>query len=211
MSSCEIDHLVVTAATLESGVSYVQQRLGVPMQPGGKHVRMGTHNALLRLGERIYLEVIAVDPKVSSPARPRWFQLDELHSESAPRLATWVVRVTDIAKTVLAMSPSPGSIETMTRGDLSWQITIPQDGQLVCDGVMPSLIEWEGGRHPAEFLTDCGVTLKQLTALHPCAADVQRQLEQAAFQGAFSVMCSSQKFETFLTATFQTPSGTRTL
>ena len=29
---------------------------------GGKHVAMGTHNSLLRLGDGVYLEVIAIDP-----------------------------------------------------------------------------------------------------------------------------------------------------
>jgi hypothetical protein len=99
----------------------------------------------------------------------------------------------------------------MARGDLNWQITIPRDGRLVCDGVMPSLIEWEGGSHPAEFLTNCGVTLKQLTAHHSLASDIQEQLERAGFQGPFSVLPSRQTFETFLRAEFQTPSGTRTL
>ena len=30
---------------------------------------MGTHNTLLRLGEKLYLEVIAIDPAV---AKPKW-------------------------------------------------------------------------------------------------------------------------------------------
>ena len=42
------------------------QRTGVAPQPGGKHVAMGTHNALLRLGERVYLEIIAIDPEARS-------------------------------------------------------------------------------------------------------------------------------------------------
>ncbi len=51
------DHLVVAAASLEQGVDWIEDKLGTRPQPGGRHVAMGTHNALLRLGARLYLEL----------------------------------------------------------------------------------------------------------------------------------------------------------
>ena len=87
---CEIDHLVVTAPTLESGADHVWQALGVRPGPGEQHPRMGTHNLLLRLGESQFLEVIAPDPAAARPDRPRWFALDELAPDATPRLAGWV-------------------------------------------------------------------------------------------------------------------------
>jgi hypothetical protein len=36
------------------------RRLVIAANPGGRHEPMGTPNALLRLGEAIYLEVIAI-------------------------------------------------------------------------------------------------------------------------------------------------------
>ena len=50
MVSCHVDHIVVTAASLEEGAEFVVQALGVRPQPGGEHERMGTHNLVLRLG-----------------------------------------------------------------------------------------------------------------------------------------------------------------
>ena len=68
MALAELDHLVVSAATLAEGVAYVEEALGVAMAGGGEHAHMGTHNRLLSLGPSDYLEVIAVDPLYARPS-----------------------------------------------------------------------------------------------------------------------------------------------
>jgi hypothetical protein len=50
-----LDHIIVTAASLQEGVDYVRRELGVAPQTGGEHVLMGTHNCLLKLGEKLFL------------------------------------------------------------------------------------------------------------------------------------------------------------
>ena len=64
-----LDHLVVTAPNLKSGVQWVRDTLGATPELGGKHPRMGTHNCLLQLGEQTYLEVISPDPNAPDPGR----------------------------------------------------------------------------------------------------------------------------------------------
>src|SRR5437867_13248623 len=114
MPGSQLDHIVVTAASLEAGVAYVRRELGVAPQAGGEHARMGTHNCLLKLGEKLFLEVIAANPGAPHPGRPRWFQLDEPESIKAPRLATWVAHCDDVR----AVAPaSLGKIEAMSRGN----------------------------------------------------------------------------------------------
>ena len=54
------DHLVIAAESLEAGVAWAEERLGVSFEVGGQHLRYGTHNALLGLVDGLYLEVIAV-------------------------------------------------------------------------------------------------------------------------------------------------------
>ena len=93
MASAAFDHLVVAAATLEQGEAYLEQRLGVRPQRGGKHALMGTHNSLIGLGAKRYIEVIAIDPEASPPLGQRWFALDTPALQSTlPRLIHWVAR-----------------------------------------------------------------------------------------------------------------------
>jgi Glyoxalase-like domain len=116
MPKLELDHLVVAATSLKEGRIFVREHLGLEMQPGGRHDRMGTHNCLLRIGAKSYLEVIAVDPDGIKPVVSRWFGLDSFASK--PRLLHWVARVTtgDLEEVCL---PKHGAVHAMTRGSFS--------------------------------------------------------------------------------------------
>lgn len=177
MERSELDHLVIAAASLEAGVAWVEQRLGVKPVPGGRHVAMGTHNALLRLGPRCYLEVIAIDPDGEAPARPRWFSLDEPDMQArlaaAPALITWVVRTTSLAG-ACARVPDLGEIIPMTRDAYRWKISVPERGALAWGGILPTAIQWEAGddgvvHHPCDVLPDSGCELVSLQLSHPAA------------------------------------------
>jgi glyoxalase-like protein len=169
MPSAVLDHLVVAAATLEQGEDYFEARLGVRPLRGGKHVAMGTHNSLLKLGEKTYLEVIAIDPEGVAPGRARWFGLDAaaLRTEAQPRLIHWVARTDDIFAMRRACTVDCGDVHTMTRGAFEWRITIPADGHLPGGGLLPTLIQWMDERHPADTMPDAGVRLVALAGAHP--------------------------------------------
>jgi len=172
-----LDHLVVAAATLADGIEYFAEVTGAVAHPGGKHVAMGTHNALLRLGERIYLEIIAIDPAAAKPARARWFGLDNiaLQAELAerPRLVHWVARTADIGRAVARCPIALGAVHPMARGDYRWRITIPDDGKLPGKGVLPSLIQWDVALHPADALPRSGISIAGLAAAHPDPAEIR--------------------------------------
>ena len=211
MSRCYIDHIAVTAASLEAGSEFISQTLGVEPQAGGEHPRMGTHNLLLRLGESLYLEVIASNPQAPAPARPRWFGLDSLRPDALPALTTWVIRTTDIYATAATCSEPLGNIEPMSRGSLNWLITIPADGLVPLNGVAPALIEWHTDGHPASRLQDVGLSLVKLEIFHPEPVRVSRLLSSICLEGPFFVYALSGGSAPHLVAHIDTPQGLRKL
>jgi Glyoxalase-like domain len=205
-----LDHITITAPSLTAGVEYVRQTLGVMPQVGGEHPRMGTHNYFLRLGEKVYLEIIAINPNSPRPQRPRWFQLDELTSDAAPRLATWIVRTDDIS--AAAASPvALGVVEPMSRGELNWLITIPPDGSLPLNGVAPTLIQWPAGVHPTTTLQHMGCSLVRLEGFHGQSEKVRGVLDCIGFEGEFSLSPLPAGEPPHLVAHIQTPTGLRRL
>lgn len=204
-----IDHLVVTAPSLDAGAAYVRDAVGVAPRPGGEHQRMGTHNLLLRLGESTYLEVIAVNPAAPRATRPRWFGLDKIGSDARPSLATWVARTADIRAGSAAATEQLGPVEAMSRGALECLITIPADGSLPLDGVAPALIEWHSNPHPASRLDDYGLSLKKLELFHPDPERVSALLKSLAIDGP--VVVEKSAVAARLVAHIDTPQGIRTL
>jgi glyoxalase-like protein len=207
-----LDHLVVTAPNLKSGVQWVRDRLGATPELGGKHPRMGTHNCLLQLGEKAYLEVIAPDPNAPDPGRARWFELDQHLPRSVPQLAAWVARTSDIAQAVQSASEPLGPVEPMARGDLNWQITLTEDGALPLGGVAPFLIQWHTSEHPAGGLRDSGCTLLQLDLYHPDHLRAERLLASVGFDGnKLRLHPGAASTGPRIVATIDTPHGVKVL
>ena len=208
-----IDHLVVAAASLAAGVAWLAEHAGVRAEPGGRHVAMGTHNALLGLGPRLYLEVIAVDPDAQAPQRPRWFDLDEPRMRArlaeAPALIHWAARTTDIDSDAKRCSVDLGTVTPMHRGDFEWRLTVPADGHLPERGLVPTLIEWAtSSRHPADALPDRGVRLVALAGEHPEPATVRGAIASLGLSETLKVTYGRSPR---LAAMLRTPRGVVTL
>ena len=163
--STEVDHLVVTADSLEQGAAWCERVLGVTPVTGGRHALMGTHNLLLQLSSaafpRAYLEIIAIDPDAPAPGRRRWFGLDE-RVPGEPHLTQVVVRsrMLDMHRFgLIHKGIDPGLPMALSRGDLQWQMLLRDDGQM--PGNLPMLIQW-GDHHPADRLPTSGCALRGL-------------------------------------------------
>ena len=200
----KLDHLAVQATSLEEGVDHVEAALGVRLSAGGQHPLMGTHNRLLGMG-REYFEVIAIDPNAPAPKRARWFDMDRFNG--GPRLTNWIVAVEDMKATLDQMPTAAGQPIALSRGDLSWQMAVPDNGILPFDGIFPAIISWMSDLHPAGMLEDKGVRLMQLNVSHPDAGDLRALLAPLAADARIAF----HKGSPALQAEFSTPNGKRIL
>jgi len=165
------------------------------------------HNCLLKLGDRVYLEVLAPDPNAPRPGRPRWFLLDRLEQGTPPRLAAWVARTADVRSAVRASTEPLGDVEPMRRGALDWLITVPGDGSLPLGGAAPILIEWLTQPHPASRLRESGCMLVRLELASAEAGRVQRLLDAVGFTGEVTVRPVESGPGPLLVAHVRTASG----
>ena len=194
-SHAVIDHLVFGCDHLQNGTSFLEQTLGVCFSGGGKHTLMATHNRLLKLQDSIYFEAIAIDHEAAQKhgdiGRKRWFSLDEDRTKQrlaqSPRPLTWVVAVDDIYDAASKCGYDAGKITTMTRGDLEWMLTIAENGTLVEDGLLPGLIQWPGGRNPANKLPESGTRLQRLILQHPQPDVIGQIIDQLGIDGPVEV------------------------
>lgn len=200
----ELDHLAVTAATLEAAVDRIETALGVAMAPGGRHEMFGTWNRLLGLGPAVYLEAIAADPGAPPPARARWFGLD---APGPAGLSAWICRVADLAETQAGLGYDAGRGLDLARGDLRWRMAVPEAGRSGFDGLAPWLISWQGAAHPCDRLADSGCRLRRLVVAHPEAGALGAAL--TGLDGAAPVVF--EPGAPGLLAEIDTPHGLRVL
>jgi Glyoxalase-like domain len=204
----QIDHVTVGATDLEAGARFLKSKLNIDIPAGGKHPLMSTHNRVVRTGEGLFLELIAIDPDAPPPSRPRWFSLDE-PAQSArlakcPGPIAWVVRTGELAA-VQARSPVDlGPAMAMTRGDLSWKLTIPDSGVQPVSGLIPAFIEWDGEPHPSVKMAFLGPTLKTVVLRHPRPREIEEMLRTLGIAHLAEVEHAS---EASLAFSFELPGG----
>lgn len=166
-----LDHLTLVAPTLTEGVQHVKDCLGIEVPFGTKHYYMGTHNHRLQLGDNVYLEIVALDPDGTNPKRARWFGLDNQAKvredwEQKQRLRGWVAATTSIDK-VVSTRPEFGEVVSLPFNEPEFAFTIPVEGSLPMDGVLPSLIDHKDNPTEMSEIPDLGAQLISFTMRHP--------------------------------------------
>jgi Glyoxalase-like domain len=156
-----LDHILLGSNDLQHGIDFVEQHTGVRAAFGGVHPGRGTQNALLALGERRYLEIIAPDPAqpdVKNPLAP------ELRNFKKPRLVGWAAHPGNLSAFADKLrqagiafdGPSSGSRKRPDGRLLQWQtLNLADDA----GGLLPFFIEWAPDTvHPsADAPTGCAV------------------------------------------------------
>jgi catechol 2,3-dioxygenase-like lactoylglutathione lyase family enzyme len=175
----ELDHLVLGIDDLDRGIAWWEERTGVRAALGGVHPGRGTRNALVALGPRCYLEIMAPDPRQSSVT---WFT--QVSTMREPKLMAWAAHTADLAalaqRAAAAGFPIDGPHDgARSRPDglaLSWKLFHLRDNR---GGLLPFFIEW--GRDSVHPATDapagCGL-------LHFCV----RSREPGELAGVFQTL-----------------------
>lgn len=170
------DHLVWGTPDLSTGMEFLEEQTGIRPEYGGSHPGRGTHNALLRLGERQYLEILAPDP--GQPDVKPWMGIGGLQF---PALIRWAFETNDIADCVRSwhregLTPgklSPGKRSLPDGSILEWTLSDPDEH--ADNMLIPFLIDWHGGLQPASGLPG-GCWLSELTGIHPQAKEISTLL-----------------------------------
>ncbi len=184
-----VDHLLLGIADLDRGIAWVEERTGVEPVVGGSHPGVGTRNALISLGNRQYLEIIALDP-AQSPTSSRAAELVGLTS---PRLITWAAATGDIRAAAQRARESGCTTEGPNAGSrarpdgriLRWKtLGIRSD----LGGVIPFFIEWGNEVvHPSAD-SPAGCRLRAFELVHPqpervaqllCNVGIEAKITQA--------------------------------
>ncbi len=143
-----LDHILLGSSDLNAGLAFFEENTGVRAAFGGVHPGRGTRNALLSLGDRQYLEIIAPDPaqsKIPDFATPL---VEKLKSLSTPRLVAWADHPGNLealaaklkAAGVAFDGPRDGSRARPDGRLLKWRTLNLADDR---NGILPFFIEWD--------------------------------------------------------------------
>ena len=201
-----VDHLLLGVSDLDRGIAEIERMTGVKAIIGGSHPGVGTRNALISLGGKQYLEVIAPDPAQKTYN----FNID-VRTLSEPRLITWAAMTTDInAKARQArerghqiFGPRDGSRARPDGRLLKWK-TLGVLNQFGLQGVepIPFFIEWAADSvHPSQD-SPKGCALQAFAIECPDPAGLA-----GALKGLGIVAEVKRGSNVRLTATLQTPKG----
>ena len=191
----DLDHILLGVSDLDHGIAWMEERSGVRAVAGGVHPGRGTRNALLALGPRRYLEIIAPDPQQAGTAASREFWAARLKTIQEPGLIHWAAHTSDLAAIVEKARAAGIAIEDPRDGSrarpdgkvLRWKSFSLKDDH---DGVLPFFIEWSSDSvHPSQD-APAGCMLLQFSAESSSAKQV---VDTAGKLGLdFSVKSGSQ-------------------
>jgi hypothetical protein len=178
------DHAVYAGPSLDAMIDELEGLTGIRAAHGGAHEGLGTHNALLGLGEAQYLELLAPMPAAKDAERSGFAAV--LGALPRPRLFMWAVRVQGIdgfVERCTAAGLAVGSVASMSRtppgaAEQHWKLTT--GGADVYGSVLPFAIEWSPPGHPSAGLAP-GCTVASFRAEHPEPERMRDALQTIGF------------------------------
>lgn len=180
------DHMLLGCGDLDKGIDFVERRTGIRAALGGVHPGRGSRNALLSLGERRYLEIIAPDP-----AQPRSADVRQLYRIESPRLIGWAAHVDDMGALVQKLSAARVELKPVLAGSrkrpsgqmLTWKALSLRDDQ---GGLLPFFIEWgKDSPHPSKD-APAGGRLDRFELASPQPAELRATVSRLGLDASVS-------------------------
>jgi len=209
IQSRDLDHLVYCVMDLEDAILEIFKKTGIRAAEGGRHLNQGTKNALIKLGEQSYLELLAIDSENKNITRSRWMGIDLIR---APKITRWAIHSQNLEEDSAVLKRCDdrmgeiiiGAREKESGSSLRWKMTKPLSTPEV--ELIPFMIDWSlSESHPSNDLQQqCrlvslsfhdNLDIRKVDALHFLFGDFQ--IEEAS--------------EASIRATIEGPSGSMIL
>jgi hypothetical protein len=178
-----LDHIIWACDDLERGSRRFEALTGVAPRYGGAHASGLTHNALVSLGPRCYLEVLAPTgpPSAKDDA---WSRLARTGGE--PRILTYCLRSSRALPELARLAEGMGAPKAQVLDNgrvtpdgvkLRWKWVAPAFEQFGL--AFPFFIDWLDSPHPAAMAQTPGsIQLKHFAVGHPQAKELQQNLSE---------------------------------
>lgn len=198
----KLDHLMWACPDLDEGVAEIATLTGVTAEFSGSHRGLGTRNALLSLGDRFYLEIIAPDP--AQPLEGNFGgRLQQLKSSGLLAFAMMESSLSDLRDKfrragLKAGEPARTERETADGNLLVWEL-------LFLAGIprAPFYIDWLDCVHPARTSpTGC-----KLSSFHVATPEPEVYKKLVAGEDLDSVIHLAQAETIGLSAILDSPNG----
>lgn len=165
----KLDHLVWASGSLDRAVAEFERLSSVIAGAGGRHLSIGSRNALADLGNECYLAIDGPDPEQSLVGNYGAF----LAGLAAPVLWRFAVQTPDLSaareiliRHGLETAVKPGSRTTTGGQLLEWDMLSVASLELGLG--MPIIKTWRTNLHPSSEAPQ-GCRLVSLTVFHPRA------------------------------------------
>lgn len=165
-----LDHVVLGVNNLDKGMDDFREITGVTPKKDGTDATFGTHSAIVGLGENMFLEIIAPDPKADPDLlNPELRELvyDRLQTLDSLTPFRWAIGTSNLERTTKFMRrassrPSEVMAGSRDRGwgrDLAWtwvKVNVPDSH------VTPFFVQWDDMTKRPQSRAPEGCTLDEL-------------------------------------------------
>ena len=171
------DHFLWGCSNLKEGIELLKKMTGVEAVIGGKHPDIGTHNALISLGNKVYLEIIAPDPEANSLSDEYIF----LKDFKAPKLFYWAAHTEDIEgllKRISALKLTNSGINAGSRKKPDGTVLEWKSLSIESENFLPFFIQWgKQSRHPS-LEAPKGCTIESYWLESPTPNELKKEFTQ---------------------------------